>query len=129
MGGYIDDNLLSVTGSVLQADLSSDINLMIDPEAAKIALTANFPSIVIAGNVANQVMSSQEFLDEIAEVQNPFSKVVYEAYGTIFPFWDETAAAIMLEPGIVTNSTNCESSRYQRVLSNWQERPYRRAWS
>lgn len=45
MGGYLDVNLLQVTGSVLLADLNSDINLMIDPEAAKIALTASFPNI------------------------------------------------------------------------------------
>jgi inosine-uridine nucleoside N-ribohydrolase len=41
---------------------------MVDPEASKIALNAKFPNIIIAGNVANQVISSQEFLDEIYEV-------------------------------------------------------------
>lgn len=68
MGGYLDVNLLTTSGSVLQADLNSDvslrlhalsmdddlttvltsrkqINLKIDPEGAKIALTADFPSI------------------------------------------------------------------------------------
>jgi inosine-uridine nucleoside N-ribohydrolase len=68
MGGYIDVNLLQVSGSVMQADYNSDvrclvffifcilhdhradfvswqINLMIDPEASKIALTADFPNI------------------------------------------------------------------------------------
>ncbi|KAF4539040.1 hypothetical protein BFW01_g8165 [Lasiodiplodia theobromae] len=105
MGGYVDVNLLQVTGSVLQADLSSDINLMIDPEAAKIALTADFPNITIGGNVANQVMSTQDFLDEVYEVKNPYSELMHKYYGTEFPFWDETAAAIMLDPSIVTNST------------------------
>ncbi|KAL0263379.1 hypothetical protein SLS55_002359 [Diplodia seriata] len=105
MGGYVDVNLLQVTGSVLQADLSSDINLMIDPEAAKIALTADFPNITIGGNVANQVMSTQAFLDEVYDVKNPYSELMHTYYGTEFPFWDETAAAIMLDPSIVTNST------------------------
>lgn len=108
MGGYIDDNLLQVTGSVLQADLSSDINLMVDPEAAKIAFTANFPKITFAGNVANQVMSTQDFLDEVKEVSNPYSELVWGHYGTEFPFWDETAAAIMVDGSIVENSTSCE---------------------
>jgi len=107
MGGYIDDNLFQTTGTVNQADINSDINLMIDPEAAKIAFNANFPRIVLAANVVNQVISSQDFLDEIYEVKNPYSKLVYKDYGTIFPFWDETAAAIMLAPEIVTNSTSC----------------------
>ncbi|RAL58459.1 hypothetical protein DID88_005163 [Monilinia fructigena] len=106
MGGYIDSNLLQTTGSVLQADISSDINLMIDPEAAKIAFTAAFPKITFAGNVANQVMSTQEFLDEIHEVKNKYSDIVHEYYGTLFPFWDETAAAIMVDESIVTNSTS-----------------------
>jgi inosine-uridine nucleoside N-ribohydrolase len=64
MGGYLDVTLLQTSGSVLQADLNSDvsfhdtcekkinladfdpqINLKIDPEGAKVALTADFPSI------------------------------------------------------------------------------------
>ncbi|PQE08362.1 inosine-uridine preferring nucleoside hydrolase protein [Rutstroemia sp. NJR-2017a WRK4] len=105
MGGYIDVNLLEVTGTVNQADINSDINLMIDPEAAKIAFTANFPKITFAGNVANQVISSQDFLDEIYEVKNPYSKMVHDHYGTIFPFWDETAAAIMVDSSIIKNTT------------------------
>lgn len=105
MGGYLDANLLQATGTVNQADISSDINLMIDPEAAKIALTAPFPSITVAGNVANQVLSTQDFLSEIYEVQNPYTNLIYEHYGTIFPFWDETAAAIMVDPTLATNTS------------------------
>ncbi|KAI9733639.1 MAG: hypothetical protein M1834_003241 [Cirrosporium novae-zelandiae] len=105
MGGYVDVNLLQATGSLLLEDLNSDINLIIDPEAAKIALTADFPNITIAGNVANQVMSTQSFLDEIIEVNNSYSNLVYNHYGTIFPFWDETAAGIMIDSSIVTNQS------------------------
>ncbi|KAK7524934.1 inosine-uridine preferring nucleoside hydrolase [Phyllosticta citriasiana] len=105
MGGYIDVNLLQTSGSVMQADLNSDINLIVDPEAAKIALTADFPNITIAGNVANQVSSTQEFLDEVYEVKSVYSELMYNYYGTTFPFWDETAAAIILDPSIVKNST------------------------
>lgn len=79
---------------------------MIDPEAAKIALTAEWPSIKIAGNVANQVISSQAFLDDVYQVKNPYSTIFYENYGTYFPFWDETAAALMVDPSIILNSTN-----------------------
>jgi len=105
MGGYLDDNLLQTTGSVLLADLQSDINLIIDPEASKIALTADFPSITLTGNAANQVMSTQAFLDEVFEVKNPYSQIMHQYYGTEFPFWDETAAAIMVDPSIVKNTT------------------------
>ncbi|KAL2832134.1 hypothetical protein BDW59DRAFT_157595 [Aspergillus cavernicola] len=43
MGGYIDVMLLQTAGSKTLADINSDINFKIDPEATKIALTANFP--------------------------------------------------------------------------------------
>ncbi|GME62966.1 Inosine uridine-preferring nucleoside hydrolase [Neofusicoccum parvum] len=128
MGGYLDVNLLQTTGSVMQADINGDINLMIDPEAAKIALTADFPNIskwsrqeragalrsvatysrssaAITSTVTNQVFPTQDFLDEVYAVKNPYSELFYNQYGTVFPFWDETTAAIMIDPSIVTNST------------------------
>ncbi|KAJ5232868.1 hypothetical protein N7468_005824 [Penicillium chermesinum] len=94
------------TGSILLADLQSDINLMIDPEASKIALTADFPNITIAGNVANQVFPSQEFADEVLSVPNPYSKLFHDYYDLSFPFWDETAAALMVEPSLAINQTS-----------------------
>lgn len=108
MGGYIDTNLLQVTGTIQQANINSDINLIIDPEAAKIAFTANFPKITFAGNVANQVMPTQDFLDEVKEVSTGYSELLSGYYETQWPFWDETAAGIMVDAGIVENSTECE---------------------
>lgn len=98
-------SVFQAVGTVNEADINSDINLMIDPEASKIALAADFPSIVIAGNVANQVISSQEFLDEIYEVKNPYSDLMYNYYGTTFPFWDETAMGLLIDPTLNTNSS------------------------
>ncbi|KAA8650767.1 hypothetical protein EYZ11_010261 [Aspergillus tanneri] len=106
MGGYLDVNMLQVTGDSQQANINFDINLMIDPEAAKIALTADFPDIIVAGNVANQVQSTQEFLDEVYEVQNPLTELFHDHYGTEFPFWDETAAALMVNRSIALNTTS-----------------------
>lgn len=102
MGGYLDVTLLTTSGSVMQADLNSDvspctmrgnsheygvltvlqINLKIDPEGAKAALTANFPSITIVGNSANQEFPDQAFLDEVWEVENGYTKLFYDHYGT-----------------------------------------------
>lgn len=123
MGGYVDFNMLQATGTFLQADINSDvstsasgkfryvsanlyqINLMIDPEAAKIALTADFPNIIVAGNVANQVLSSQEFLDEVYQVKNTYTELFHKYYSAEFPFWDETASALMVDKSIITNSS------------------------
>ena len=79
---------------------------MIDPEASKIALTADFPNITIAGNVANQVFPTKEFLEEVHSVPNPYSELFYKYYDLSFPFWDETAAALMVDPSISVNQTS-----------------------
>lgn len=102
MGGYVDRMIDQTTGDVLQADLVSDINLVIDPEAAKIALTADFPNITIVGNVANVITPTAEYLAEVAKVENPFTALAKAYYPTFLPFWDETAAAIMVDPSIAT---------------------------
>lgn len=106
MGGYIDVNLLQVTGSTMQADWNSDINLMIDPEGSKIALTARFPNITLVGNGANQIPADAAMLEDLYSVKNAYTELYYKYAGTLFPFWDETAAAAMLDPGLVTNSTS-----------------------
>ncbi|KAE8371998.1 Inosine/uridine-preferring nucleoside hydrolase domain-containing protein [Aspergillus bertholletiae] len=105
MGGYLDVNMLQVTGDFEQANINSDINLMIDPEASKIALNADFPEIIVAGNVANQVQSTQEYLDEVYTVKNDYTRLFHDHYGTNFPFWDETAAALMVNRSLAINST------------------------
>ncbi|EXJ91445.1 hypothetical protein A1O1_04557 [Capronia coronata CBS 617.96] len=120
MGGYIDVNLLQVTGSVNQADMNSDINLMIDPEGSKIALTADFPNITIVGNAANQVMPTQAYWDEVYQVKNPYTSLAYNYYGTTFAFWDETAMFAVLDPANVLNST----SFYLDVDTAWSSPTY-----
>ncbi|KAJ6563075.1 Inosine/uridine-preferring nucleoside hydrolase domain-containing protein [Mycena vulgaris] len=103
MGGYVDRMVQQTTGDVLQASLVSDINFVVDPEATKIALSAAFPKITLIGNAANLLISTQDFLDEIYEVKNPYSELVHAYYGMTLPFWDETAAAVMVDPSIATS--------------------------
>lgn len=138
MGGYIDVNLYQASGSVNQADINSDINLMLDPEATKIALTASFPNIskcihliwllmrsklivtAIVGNAANQVFPDQEYLDTVYQVKNKYTTLMYNNYGTIFPFWDETAMFAVLDPSNVINSTQF----YLDVDTAWSSPSY-----
>ncbi|KAJ4423845.1 hypothetical protein N0V82_001429 [Gnomoniopsis sp. IMI 355080] len=128
MGGYLDVTLLTTSGSTLQADLNSDINLKIDPEGAKVALTAEFSKITIVGNAANQVFPDQEYLDEVYEVKNGYTELFYNHYGTEFPFWDETALFTVLNPSNVLNSTSfyldvdtAYSSPYYGNIIGYQE--------
>ncbi|KAK0671900.1 Inosine/uridine-preferring nucleoside hydrolase domain-containing protein [Cercophora samala] len=98
MGGYVDRFLEQAIGDVLRADLVSDINFVVDPEATKIALTADFPNITLVANSANGVIPDQAFLDELVAVNdNPLSRLVRANQPTYLPFWDETAAAVMVD--------------------------------
>ncbi|KZF19689.1 nucleoside hydrolase [Xylona heveae TC161] len=121
MGGYIDVNMLAATGSPYVTDLNTDINTMYDPEASKIALTADFPNITIAGNVANSIIPTDEWFDELVKVESPYTKYIKEnGPGMIFPFWDDIAGAILVEPAIVTNSTKV----YIDVDTAWSSPSY-----
>ena len=104
MGGYVDLNLYQLQSALAQ-DIGSDLNFLIDPEAAHIAVTAPFPSITIAGNVANQQYLNQSLLSSIIKSSNnPYAQLM-NVYDIEFPLWDETAAAIMAYPELVVNST------------------------
>ena len=101
MGGYVDLNLYQLQSAKAQ-NLGSDINFLVDPEAAHIAVTAPFPSITVAGNVANQQYLSQSMLNRIITSSDaPYAQLM-KAYDISNPLWDETAAAIMAFPDLVT---------------------------
>lgn len=99
MGGYVDLNLYQLQSPQAE-DIGSDINFLVDPEAAHIAVTAPFPSITIAGNVANQQYLSQSMLDRITSHDNAYAQLM-AGYDIDLPLWDETAAAIMAFPDLV----------------------------
>ncbi|KAF6217760.1 hypothetical protein HO133_006587 [Letharia lupina] len=101
MGGYVDLNLYQLQSAQAE-DIGSDINFLIDPEAAHIAVTAPFPSITIAGNVANKQYLSQSMLDRITSNDNAYAQLM-KGYDIALPLWDETAAAIMAFPDLVTS--------------------------
>ena len=101
MGGYVELNLYQLQSAHAQ-HIGSDINFIIDPEAAHIAVTAPFPSITIAGNVANQQYLSQSMLDRITSHDNAYAQLM-KGYDIALPLWDETAAAIMAFPDLVTS--------------------------
>lgn len=101
MGGFVDLNLYQLQSPQAQ-DIGSDINFLIDPEAAHIAVTAPFPSITIAGNVANQQYLSQSMLDRITSHDNAYARLMMD-YDISLPLWDETAAAVMAFPDLVTD--------------------------
>ncbi|MCJ1465430.1 hypothetical protein MMC07_004048 [Pseudocyphellaria aurata] len=103
MGGYVDLNFFQLQSAQAQ-DWGSDINILTDPEAAHIAVTADFPSIMIVGNVANDQFLTQPMLDQLtSSASNPYAALMKQ-YNIKRPLWDETAAAVMAYPGIITKS-------------------------
>jgi inosine-uridine nucleoside N-ribohydrolase len=102
MGGLIDRNMADLSGN---AAFSEDFNLMFDPEAAHIALTANWPRIVSVGNVSSDVAFTPSLRDRIAVKRTPltaFLKTYYEP----LPMWDEVTTAIAIDPTLVSSSVD-----------------------
>ncbi len=100
MGALIDTNMMAVTGN---ADYASDFNMLFDPEAAHITLTAAWPRVVAIGNVSNGVMMTRALMDRIAAAKTPLTTYL-DKYMVELPLWDEMAGAVALDPTLVTKS-------------------------
>lgn len=124
MGGYFDGQFTAATGTPIVNDINTDINLMQDPEAAQIVLTADWNELIIGGNVTNYVVPSQALYDTLINKAgglevlktNPYLAPVLTVVGTgnftanneqqTLPFWDEVVSAFMVYPEMVHGSTN-----------------------
>lgn len=101
MGGYLDLSMMSVTGN---ADNGSDFNLIFDPEAAHITLTAPWPRITSVANVSNDVVLSK---DEVAAIAHNHKTPVTDylvKYNVPLAMWDEVTSAIVADPALVTKA-------------------------
>ncbi|EPE08257.1 inosine-uridine preferring nucleoside hydrolase [Ophiostoma piceae UAMH 11346] len=125
MGGYVDTQMAQATGNAFQVDVNTDINLIQDPEAAQIVLTAGWKELYIGGNVTNYLVPSQELYDRIIEKAGGLDVLNNNTYFSelqsivvsgnytenaadtenILPFWDEVVSAFMAFPDIITSST------------------------
>ncbi len=100
MGGLIDSNMQSVTGN---ADFASDFNMIFDPEAAHVVLTAAWPRIVSVGNVSNDVMMTKPLMARVNARKSAFTRYLAHYYAPL-PMWDELTAAVAVDPSLVTRS-------------------------
>ncbi|KAI5917601.1 Inosine/uridine-preferring nucleoside hydrolase domain-containing protein [Camillea tinctor] len=122
MGGFVDTNLLMTSGDENQADINTDFNLKADPEAAKIVLTADFPNITLVSSASNAQFIDEDYLNDVYEVKNPYTKLARDTTETFLPIWDETTVIVMLEPESVLNKTtfyvNVDTSYYSPTYGN-----------
>jgi inosine-uridine nucleoside N-ribohydrolase len=102
MGGLIDQNMADLTGI---ASFTEDFNLIFDPEASHIVLTADWPTITAVGNVSGNIVFSRSIVDRIATRKTPLTAFL-AAHIEPLPMWDEITAAIAVDPSLVTSSVD-----------------------
>jgi inosine-uridine nucleoside N-ribohydrolase len=100
MGGMLDTSVKSLTGN---ADFASDFNMIFDPEAAHITLTAPWASITVVGSVSNDLMMTRDYLKRITQKKTPMTDYIGTYYDAL-PMWDELATAIAADPSLITGS-------------------------
>jgi purine nucleosidase len=83
----------------------SDFNLLFDPEAAQIAITAAWPKITSVADVTNDpaLLFSDEVIQQIGQVKTPLSEYVTKYAEKGVPLWDELTVGIYLAPTLITN--------------------------
>jgi purine nucleosidase len=100
MGGMVDGNMQQVTDS---KDFFTDFNLVFDPEAAHIALNADWPKITCIGSATLKTRVDQALIDRVAAVKTPIAGLIAK-YVHQFPMWDELAAAYVADPAVATGT-------------------------
>lgn len=101
MGGYLDLSMMSVSGN---SNNGSDFNLVFDPEAAHITLTAPWVSITSVANVSNEVFMNKDEVNAIGQKHKTAVTDYLTRYYTPLSMWDEVTSAIAVDPTLVTKS-------------------------
>ncbi|GBQ56786.1 nucleoside hydrolase [Komagataeibacter swingsii DSM 16373] len=102
MGGMLDTSMMSITGN---ADFASDFNMIFDPEAAHITLTAPWNRITVVGSVSNDLMLSKQYLARLTARKTPLTDYIGKYYDPL-PMWDEMTTAIAADPSLVTSAVD-----------------------
>jgi inosine-uridine nucleoside N-ribohydrolase len=101
MGGMLDGNLAQVTDD---ANVFTDFNFIFDPEAAHIVLTSPWAKITSLGRVTNQTKMTPALVARILDVRTPVTEYLAK-FASGLPLWDEMAAAVAVDPTLVTKQT------------------------
>ena len=108
-GGYIQALPLDVEHGEFEMQQAytprASFNLYWDPEAAHIVFSSpweHFSMITI--DATKPTRGSQAMLDEIAKSNTPVANYVTRIGTAGYPLWDETQAAVWLNPELVTRS-------------------------
>jgi purine nucleosidase len=100
MGGIVDGNMAQISDS---ADFFADFNMLFDPEAAHITLTADWAKITCFGAVTTKTRVDQALIDRVGAAGTPVARLIAR-YVHKFPLWDELTAAYVVDPSVATKS-------------------------
>ncbi|WP_055046672.1 nucleoside hydrolase [Devosia sp. A16] len=92
-------NFRSESGEI--AGFGGEFNVMFDPEAARIVLTAPFASIVSVGPVTEALTVDAALIADIAAKGTPLAAYLAQYAWKDLPLWDEIATAVAIDPSLV----------------------------
>ena len=95
-------NFSSESGEI--AGFGGEFNVMFDPEAARIVLTAPFASIVSVGPVTEALTVDDALIADIAAKGTPLAAYLAQYAWKDLPLWDEIATAVAIDPSLVQAS-------------------------
>lgn len=82
-----------------------EFNIRFDPEAASIVSHAPWKQItIIPVDPSTATQLSRDLLNRASKVASPAIGKVIAGFEAGFPLWDETVAAVLLDPSIITSS-------------------------
>ena len=102
MGGMTGAGLSKATDN---PDFGSDFNLLFDPEAAEIVLSASWPKITSVGDVTNETLLNDELIKRIAQRKTPLTEYIVKYTERGVPLWDELTVGIFLDPTLIRKET------------------------
>jgi purine nucleosidase len=105
MGGLIDIDQAQIAVELRHTiDFYTDFNMIFDPEAAHIVLSAPWSRITNVGDITLSVLLTPELVSRAAQGRSGQSAYFHRYAVTGGPMWDELTMAIAIHPEIVTSS-------------------------
>jgi len=82
----------------------SDFNIIFDPEAAHIVLSAHWAKAVSIADVTNAYILDKALMDRIQAHRTPASDYLAQNSTLGLPLWGELGAAVVADPSLITKS-------------------------
>jgi inosine-uridine nucleoside N-ribohydrolase len=102
LGADVESKDSHAKGLQYRALVNPDFNIEFDPEAAYIVFHTPWAKITALGDVTDRVVLDQALLNRVTAVKTPITDYLAKYAQLGVPLWDEMAAAVLVDPAIVT---------------------------